>query len=188
MIYYTCKICGHKLKTPSGPNSKKHLESKKHQEALKTQYEPHLEHEILLYNAVNKLKVRTYSNILKLFSSFGIKTEITLKTVIKKLRDKDIAYKGEVDADFEKILQIIINSSNQAYPITYSIEEAAREFRDLGYKQIPDLVNFFNELSQKYSEFVSLNSSKLGQPPDFITFKQIFVDQLTFYSQNRWEL
>lgn len=188
MTDYFCDLCGQKFTTPTGSTSARHLKGKRHKAAIKIQPKPSLKHEILLYNALSKLKDKTYSNILTFFSSFGVKTEITLKTIIKKLKDKDIGYEGDIDKDYKEVLQTILISLSLTYPLTFSISEAEKKFKHLGYKHIPDLINFFNKLSLKYPEFIFLSSSKLGKPSDLITFKQIFVDNLTFYSQNRWDL
>ena len=81
---YKCDICGQKFKTPTGSTLKRHIDGKKHQDALKIKEKPNFLNELILYNVLQKLKDPTYSNILKIFSSFGISSEHTLNTIIKK--------------------------------------------------------------------------------------------------------
>ena len=72
--------------------------------------------------------------------------------------------------------------------MTLSVREAYEKFQYLGHKYPSDLVSHFEQLTQKYPEFVSLSSSKIGEPPDLITFKQFFIDQLKFHIDNNWDL
>lgn len=191
MSYYYCEICDQKFKTATGSKSKRHLDSKKHQKALETlepKAKPDFGNELLLYNAMHKLKDPTYSNILKLFSSFGIKSEVTLKTIIKKLRERDIIIKGNYNSDYNDVLQIIINFQNFEYPITLTIKEALEKFQSLGFRYAPELIQFFNRLSENYPELLTFSSSKLGELPDLITFRQIFINDLIFYQNNNWDL
>lgn len=188
MSYYTCEICGQKFKTATGSKTKRHLDSKRHQEALESRFKPDFNHEILLFTALNELKTPSYSNILRFFSSFGVKTEDTLKTIIKKLREKDIIYKGNFDSDYKKILEIILNFQNFEYPITFTIQDALQKFHSLAYKYAPDFIQFFTKLSEKYPELLTFSSSKIGEFPDLITFKQIFINNLNFYLNNNWDL
>jgi hypothetical protein len=188
MTKYYCEICGQAFTTPTGATAKKHVEGKKHQQALKVEIKPNLEHEIILFNAINKINNPSYSNILKFFSSFGIKTEVTLKTILKKLRDKDIIYKGNTDPDYEKILKFIISSENFTYPMTFSIQEALEKFKFLNFKYASELIQYFYELSQKYPELLTLSPTKIGESPDLITFKQIFINQLKFYPNKNWDI
>lgn len=188
MNKYKCELCGQTFKTSTGSTTKRHLDSKKHRDALKVKVLPSYEHELLLYITIKRLKSPSYSNILKSFSSFGIKTENTLKTIIKKLKDKDIVYKGINDFDYEKMLQIFLDLQNINYPMTFTIQEALKKFQKLNYKYAPDLIQFFNKLSQKYPELLAFSSSKIGELPDLITFRQIFINQLDFYPNNNWDL
>ena len=193
-IKYKCEICRQKFKTPTGSTSKRHLDGKKHQNALKRQgvvkqhKRPDLLHEIVLYNAIFKLKNPSYSNILRVFSSFGINSELALNTIIKKIAEKDVLVKGIKDPKYKKVLKIILDERKNQYPISITIEEAFRKFRDLGYKYAPELIDFFTELSHRYPDFLTLSPSKIGMSPDLITFKNIFIDSLKFYPNNNWDL
>ena len=152
MTKFYCKLCGQSFTTPSGATTKRHINSKKHQKALEDKVKPKIEHELILYNAINKLNNPTYPNILKFFASFGIKAEITLKTIFKKLRDKDIIYKGNFAPEYEKVLQILSNLENFNYPMTFTIQETLEKFKALNFKYAPELIQFFNGLSHKFPE------------------------------------
>lgn len=145
-------------------------------------------YELLLFTLVHNLKDLTYSKILRVFSSFGIYSEDATMIIIKKLKDGDIIYKGNVGTDYETILRTIINLPKINYPITLSIKEAIEIFNNLNLKFPSDYLNFFNKLAKNQPEFVALSSSKLGEAPNLITFKQIFVDNLTFHPNNNWDL
>ncbi len=188
MSFYKCEICGQEFKTATGATSNRHLGSKRHKGALQVRFKPSLEHEILLFNAIQKLKTSTYSSILKFFTSFGIKTEITLMTIIKKLKDKDILYKGDIDTNYENVLQIILNFKDFNYPLTFTIKNALQRFQSLGFKYAPNLIKFFSSLSEKHPELLNFSSSKIGELPDLITFRQIFINSLIFYPNNNWDL
>lgn len=186
-----CKICDKKYKRASTATSQSHLDSKEHKDNLaKAQIQQPINpiYELILFTLLQNLKETTYSNILKFYTSFGIKTEIALKTIIKKLEEGDVIYRGNNDSDYMNLLRVILKSPSINYPLTISVQEAIKKFNYLNIKYPADIVKYFEKLSHKFPEFVSLSSSKIGEPPDLITFKEIFIDQIKFYLNNNWAL
>jgi len=187
MKYY-CKICGQGFKTKSGPNSEGHLNSKMHSTALKEKTSSNSLSELLLFTIIQKTNKVTYSKILQIFSSFGIKSEVSLQIIIKKLKENDLVYNGQFDSEYAKVLEIIINFPKIDYPLSYTVQEVVDKFKVLKVGYPKDYIDFFSNLSKKYPEFVSLSSSKIGAPPDIITFKQLFIENIIFQPQNNWNL
>ncbi|GAH47808.1 unnamed protein product, partial [marine sediment metagenome] len=145
-------------------------------------------HELILFNILQNSDGAKYSDILKFFSSFGVKTEISFRTIVKKLREEDIIYKGNLSSDYEQILKNILQNPKLEYPLTLSVREAYKKFQFLGYKFPSELMDFFKKLANKYPGFISLSPSKIGDASDLITFKEIFIDQIKFYKNNNWDL
>ena len=114
-----CEICEKDYSLPTYATSKKHLNSKLHKKNLalkRAQPSKTPFYELLLFVLLQELNSITYSNILKFFSSFGIKAEIAFRTIIKKLKDGDIIYQGNIDSDYETILQEILEFPKIDYP------------------------------------------------------------------------
>ena len=185
-----CEVCNKNYKVGYA-TSQKHLDSNVHNNNLKrSEKKISIDpiHELILYNIVQNLVGVKYSEILKFFSSFGIKTEIALRTLIKKLKDGDIIYKGDIKSDYELILNKILEIPKIKYPLTMSIQEAFEKFKFLEFKFPSELMNHFSVLEKKYSGFIGLSSSKIGEPSDLITFKEIFIDRIKFHKNNNWDI
>lgn len=186
-----CEICKIKYTKPSYAKSQKHLDSKLHKNNLK-KAEKQLSitpiHELILFNILQNSNGAKYLDILKFFSSFGVKAEITFKTIVKKLRDEDIIYKGNLNSDYEQILKKVLQNPKLGYPLTLTVKEAYEKFQFLGYKFPSELMDFFEKLAKKYPGFISLSSSKIGNSSDLITFKEIFIDQIKFHKNNNWNI
>ena len=185
-----CEVCKKKYKAGYA-TSQKHLGSKFHKGNLekpekRIKIDPI--HELILYNIIQNLDGVKYSEILKFFSSFGIKAEIALRTLIKKLKDGDIFYKGDIKSDYELILNKILEIPKMNYPLTLSIQEAYEKFKFLKFKFPSELMDHFGALANKYPGFIGLSSSKIGEPSDLITFKEIFIDQIKFHKNNNWDI
>jgi len=108
-----CEDCKKKYKVGYA-TSQKHLDSDFHKKNLKKskkrlRSEKGISvdplHELILFNILQNQDGVKYSGILKFFSSFGIKGEVALRTLIKKLKDGDIVYKGNIGSDYEEILK-----------------------------------------------------------------------------------
>ncbi len=186
-----CEICKRDFTKPSTATSVSHLNSKDHKKNLaKRQIQQTINpiYELMLFTLFQRQQETTYSKILKFYSSFGIKTELAFKTILKKLNDGDIIYKGNTDSDYMNLLQSILKSTEIKYPLTLSVQEAIKKFKYLNIKYPSELIKYFEELSQRFPEFISLSSSKIGEPSDLITFKQVFIDQIKFYPDNNWVL
>jgi len=186
-----CKICNKKYKDPNYAISQKHINSKLHQNNLKPADKALAIspiHELILFNILQNSDGAKYSDILKFFSSFGVKAEISFRTIVKKLREEDIIYKGNLSSDYEQILKNILQNPKLEYPLTLSVREAYEKFQFLGYKFPSELMVFFKKLANKYPGFISFSSSKIGDASDLITFKEIFIDQIKFYKNNNWDL
>lgn len=185
-----CEICNKEYK-PNYASSKRHLDSKTHKDNLKKagiKLEINPTHELILFNILQNQDGVKYSGILKFFSSFGIKGEVALRTLIKKLKDGDIVYKGNIGSDYKEILKKIIQIPKMDYPLTLSVKEAYEKFRFLGYKFPLELMDHFNKLTKKYPGFINLSSSKINEPSDLITFKEIFIDRIRFHKNNNWDI
>jgi len=189
-----CETCKKKYKVGYA-TSQKHLDSNVHKNNLKKSVKRIRSekgisvnpiHELILFNILQNQDGVKYSGILKFFSSFGIKGEVALRTLIKKLKDEDIVYKGNIGSDYEEILKKIIQIPKMDYPLTLSIKEAYEKFHFLGFKFPIKLMDHFNKLANKYPGFISLSSSKIGDPSDLITFKEIFIDRIRFHKNNNW--
>ncbi|MBD3341507.1 MAG: hypothetical protein GF353_20555 [Candidatus Lokiarchaeota archaeon] len=187
-----CEICDEKYKKPGYATSERHINTKLHQDNLKRRKlvseSKNPLNELILFNLLQNQNSINYSSILKFFSSFGIKAEITLKTLIKKLKDEDIDYQGDIDGNYEKILNKILEIPIVHYPLTLSVQEAFTKFNFLGLKYPTEMMEYLEKLSMKFPSFLSLSSSKLGEPSDLITFKKIFIDELKFFKKNNWDI
>ncbi len=144
--------------------------------------------EMLLFSYIAQKNDPTYSSILRFLSSFGIKTVDALLVIIKKLKDGDIAYTRFADANYQRMLELLIFSPRFAYPLTLTFQEAFEMFGDLGIRYANEFIEFLTRVARENPEFMILSSSKIGEPPNIITFKQIFKDEIIFKLNNNWVL
>ena len=49
-------------------------------------------------------------------------------------------------------------------------------------------MDHFGALANKNQGFIGLSNSKIGEPSDLITFKEIFIDQIKFHKNNNWDI
>jgi hypothetical protein len=144
--------------------------------------------DMILYQALKQLSNPSYSNILSFCTSFGLKTEIIIQSLIKRLKEGDVAYINLKDPILIILYKKLFKSTIIEYPIAIKVIDVLTKLPELKLKTPVDVVDFFKDLERKYSGIAILSSSQLGEPEDLITFKRIFPETISFTVQNRWAL
>jgi hypothetical protein len=144
--------------------------------------------EIVLFLGLSKIKNPTFSNIIDFCSSFGMKTNDILQTMIKKIKEGDLAYDPPEDSELINVYSALFNLKKIESPLTIKINEAYNIFNDLNFNKPVDIIQFFKKLHKKYPNFVVLSSSTFDKREDLITFKRLFPNQIMFKLANRWAI
>lgn len=161
---------------------------KYHEEESEISLKIKTEFEILLFLSISKLKNPTYSNIIKFCTSFNLKSNEVLSTILKKIRDDDIVFLIDDGSDLKLIYQDLFELENLQIPLTITVNEALKTFPHINVTTPFELIEYFKDLRKKYPDLVALSSSKHNQPEDLITFKNLFPNQVKFQLKNRWIL
>ena len=194
---FQCEICGKILKTQKGLTTSRHLKSQKHQKALLskkstkkfkkslTVEESKIE-DLILFIAIKELHNPNYSNLLRFYTSFGMKTEIFIQKLFNRLKSGDIIYTKNKDQQLDMIYSTLLNYPKLRHPFTIKVIEAYNNFNEFNFSSPFAVIDFFTELRKRYPELVMLSSSKLGEREDLITFKRLFPNHIKFQCSNRW--
>lgn len=161
---------------------------KKYKEIEKPSIEIKTEFEILLYLSISKLKDPTYNKIMKFCTSFNIKSNEVLKTILKKIRENDIILSINDSSDLKAIYKDLFELENLQLPLTIRIDEAFKIFSSFNFNSPLEMITFFKTLKKEFPELLTLSSSKHNQREDLITFKRLFPDRVKFKLNNRWIL
>lgn len=144
--------------------------------------------DLILFTYLSNTKRPTYQGILNFLASFGITTEMGVKTLINKLKDGDVVYSGIGDERYRNLLEALINSPEFGYPLTKKFAEAFKMFKNLGIQHGDEFKNFITKVARDHPEFLTVSSSRVGEPPDLITFKQLFSNDVLFELRKNWVL
>lgn len=147
-----------------------------------------MEHEIMLFLAVSKLKNPTYNKIMDFCTSFNMKSNEIIDILLKKLREGDISYDLPKNSILEKVYLDLLEIKNLKIPHTIRIDEALDIFTHLNFQNPLNVLDFFNGLKKEYPSFLSLSPSKINEREDLITFKRLFPDAIIFKLTNRWAI
>ncbi len=144
--------------------------------------------EILLFLAISKLKDPTYNNIMEFCTSFNLKSNEVLKTILKKIREDDIILSINNGSDLRDIYEDLFKLENFQLPFTIKINEAFQILSNFKFESPLKMIDFLKSLKKKYPELLTLSSSKHNQREDLITFKRLFPNHVKFKLNNRWIL
>lgn len=163
---------------------------KKKQEKEKTAplREERIEFQILIYMAVSKLQSPTYNQIIDFCTSFGMKTNEVVGTLIKKIKEDDLSYIKPEDSSLIRIFEDLFELSKLEIPLTIKVMEVFDVFQNLEFEKPVEIIDFFEDLQKKYPNFVTLSSSSFDKKKDLITFKRLFPNHIKFKLNDRWAI
>ena len=147
--------------------------------------------DLLMFSYITSYKRPSYSKIQGFFASIGIMDKYVLLAIFRNLGKNLLIMKNVPVGNYSIILEFFIKNSDNfkpKYPFTLKFQEVYNFFKPLSIGDIKDFIDFMIELSKKYPEFLVLSSSRSGQPPDLLTFKQIFIEQIKFIPSGAWSV
>jgi len=147
-----------------------------------------IEYEIVLFLALSKIKDPTYNKIMDFCSSFNMKSNEIIESLLKKIREGDISYSLPVNSILRDIYLDLLILKNLKIPHTIRINEALEIFNHLNFQNPLDVLVFFKGIKKEFPNFISISSSKLNQREDLITFKRLFPNVIRFKLNNRWAI
>lgn len=145
----------------------------------------------LMFSYVSSFNKPSYSKIKGFFSSLGILDKGVLMAIFRNLDKNLLKMENVPEGEYSQILRFLIKNADlfiARYPFTMSFQEAFQLFKSFGIQDIRTFVDFMKELSEKYSEFIILSSSRTGYTFDLFTFKQIFLEQIKFAPSGAWSV
>lgn len=145
----------------------------------------------LMFSYVSSFNKPSYSKIKGFFSSLGILDKGVLMAIFRNLDKNLLKMENVPEGEYSQVLRFLIKNADlfiARYPFTMSFQEAFQLFKSFGIQDIRTFVDFMKNLSEKYSEFIILSSSRTGYTFDLFTFKQIFLEQIKFAPSGAWSV
>jgi len=145
----------------------------------------------LMFSYVSSFNKPTYSKIKGFFSSLGILDKGVLMAIFRNLDKNLLKMENVPEGEYSQVLRFLVKNADlfiARYPFTMSFQEAFQLFKSFGIQDIRTFVDFMKNLSEKYSEFIILSSSRTGYTFDLFTFKQIFLEQIKFAPSGAWSV
>ncbi|QEE16297.1 hypothetical protein DSAG12_02127 [Promethearchaeum syntrophicum] len=199
---YICSKCGKEytrryhyenhIKKCTGTPTKKKITKKKAPVSRKSYGKKVPENiyfaDLILFNAVKSFKKPDYLKILEFCSSFDIKTDEIISKLQNRIRIGDIKYHNIHEENIQKIITDILNKPKIQYPFIIPIQKFPQEFPSLNFNDYDSIIQFLQRIIQHYPGYLQLSSSKLGFPPDLVTFNHLFPNSVFFSLSNRWRI
>ncbi|MHA1683671.1 MAG: hypothetical protein ACTSUE_22225 [Promethearchaeota archaeon] len=176
------------LNTIKAAKNKKKIPSHDNLKTLNSQFV-----DLCLFSCMQSIHDPTFSIIQGFLSSFGVKTDQILKRLLRNVKRGHIRLENVPDDDYGVFLrflieQDILEKENQ-YPITKRFSDAYPTFKKINNsKGINDFVEFITRLAKSHPRFITMGSSKIGNPPDFFSIKSFFIESITFTPSGPWRI